>query len=673
MAHIYSNMGIEMTSAQPQSVIGNLADLGEGQIPLQRFFIKRDDGLFVDLARLESTGDLKAAVDRIFSSNAYFLDLDYERFSALLYGGVPSGAGGLIQGGDEGKSMIRFASDIVAFPAARRALYKEAKIGNGVAEYFFGPVYLESEAEEPAGEDGNGANAVAGFEKKTAAEPASLLFDEFVADMWFKGIRFGIDADAVRTAIKIGAAGLVTIARRCDATLGKAADIQELSEEIHRDDAPRMLSDGRVDMRRFKNRFPQINKGVRLIKKIPRVPGTAGYEISGNPIEPPIPKDLDLASLSGPGTAIETGKEGEFIISSQDGFLNIDTQTNQLSIAEKIVNREGVSAKTTGNLILTGDEYEEFGEVQEKCLIEGNNIVMHADVFGTVASRGGRILLKSNLVGGAATNQEGDITVEGIASGALVQTRNGVITLNRADNCVLIGTRVSVESATNCDILADEVKIAEAEGCAIVAKNITLTHAGPRKQSEMLVFVPVPDLAEFDRKIGALKVKIEEIEKTMNKKSQTLENALSEPDVKKYLMVAGKLKKGEITLTAEQQGSLQKLADTANPTLRMVAKINEEIKQFAAEKQDLADGAALLDQHRKAAESGACCSIANIRGEILVRALKITPENASVLYDLSPSKVKTVLRGSSMTGERIYAGHSGSLDWKFTALTSPKI
>jgi len=656
-----------MTAAPPQSVIGNLADLHEGQIALPRFFTKRDNGLFVDLTRLESTGDLKTAVDRIFSSDAYFLDLDYERFSKLLFGADPSEAGKAEKDG-KATSLIRFASDIVAFPTPRRALYKGVKISNGVAEYFFEQVYLESVVDEPIiGEDADGAKVVVGFEKKITSERAALTFDEFVADLWLKGIHFGIDAAAVRAAIKSGETGRIIIAQRQDALLGKSADIQELAEEIHRDDAPRMLPDGRVNLRQFQNRFPQINKGVRLIKKIPLVLGTTGYEISGNPIEPPIPKDFDLAALSGPGTAVEINREGEFIVSKQDGFLNLDTQTNQISITEKIINRDGVSVKTTGDLVLTGDEYEEHGEVQEKRLIEGNNIVMHADVFGTVASRGGTVLLKRNLVGGTATNREGDITVLGVASSAVVQTKNGTITMKRAENCVLIGTRVSVEQASNCDILADEVNITEAAGCAIVAKVITLANAGSRKQSEMLVFVPVPDLAEFDRKIGVIKDKIEEIDQTVNKKSQALESATSQTEVKKYLMVAGKLKKGEITLTPEQRGSLQKLAATVNPMLRLVARVNAEIKESIEEKGELAAQLALLSEHRTAAESGASCSIANITGEILVRTLKITPENEAFLYDLPPKNLKATLRGSSMTGERIYAGHSGSLDWKFSA------
>ncbi len=656
-----------MTSAQPQSVIGNLADLRDGQIALPRFFIKRDNGLFIDLTRLESTEDLKTAVDRIFSSDAYFLDLDYERFIKLLFSADPSEASTADKVAKE-TPLIRFASDIVAFPTARRALYKGIKISNGAAEYFFEQVYLESVIDEAIyGEDADGAQVVVGFDKKIVSVRAALTFDEFVADMWLKGIHFGIDAAAVRAAIKTGTAGRITIARRREAVLGKSADIKELAEEIHRDDAPRMLPDGRADLRQFKNRFPQINKNIRLIKKIPLVLGTTGYELSGNLIEPPIPKDFELALLSGPGTAVEFNKDGEFIVSKQDGFLNFDTQTNQISITEKIINREGVSVKTTGDLVLTGDEYEEHGEVQENRLVEGNNIVMHADVFGTVASRGGKVLLKRNLVGGTATNREGDIIVEGVASSAVVQTKKGDIVMKRAENCVLIGTRVSVENASNCDILADEVNIANAEGCAIVAKVVKMTKAGPRKQSEMLVFLPVPDLAEFDRKIGAIKDKIEEVELSMNKKSQALESATSQDEVKKYLMVAGKLKKGEITLTPEQRGNLQKLAATVNPLLRLVAKANAEIQQSVAEKGELADQLARLTEHRKAAESGASCSISNITGEILVRALKITPENEAAFYRLPPKNLKAMLRGSSISGERIYAGHSGSLDWKFEA------
>jgi hypothetical protein len=641
-----------MTLSQFPSVIGNMADLHDGEVALPRFMVKRDDGLFVDLSRLESVQDLQAAVDRIFSADAYFLDLDYPRFLKLLFSADPSEA---CNEGNSGAplSLIRFAADIVAFRPERRALYKAIKMGNGEAEYYFETVYLERTERGASGE------------LKTVQEPATLTFDEFVADMWQKGIRFGIDAAAVREAISSGKGGRIVIARRQEAVLGKAADIQELAKEIHRDNAPARLPDGRVNLGQFQNRFPQINKGVRLLKKIPLVMGTLGHELSGAPVEPPIPKDFNLAALAGPGTAVETSDEGEFIVSLQDGFLNMDTQSNQISITEKIINREGVSAKTTGNLILTGDEYEEHGEVQEKRLVEGNNILMHADVFGTVSSRGGRIVLKRNLVGGAALNREGDITVEGVASGATLQTHKGVVYLKKADNCVITADAVVIESASNCYILADEINIATAEGCAIVGKAITLTNAGPRKQSEMLIFVPVPDVAEIDRKIAAISEKVEAIETAAKKKTQAMEAAMAQDDVRKYVMLAGKVKKGELTLTPEQQGSLQKMAAAVSSTLKQVSRLSAEIKEATDEKTELATQAATLEQARKAAEGKAFCRIANITGDILLRTLKVTPGKEDALQELPPQNIKSTLRGTAIDGERIPVPHGGALNWTF--------
>jgi len=650
------------SSSRPRSVIGNLADLKEGEVALPRFFSKRADGLFVDLPKLDSSESFLAVVDRVFSANAYFMGLDYPLFSKLLYGFDPRNFLGLLKNPAEPSTMVRFALDIVAFRPERSALYKSVKIGNGMAEYFFEPVYQEHEIEEPVYEDG----VLLRYQKKTILEPTTLTFDEFVADMWNKGIRFGIDTNVVQTAIQGGKSGRLIVTRRREAIPGKAADIKELAKEIHRDDAPIRLPDGRVDLSQFKNRFPQINKGVRLIKKIPLVLGTTGYEISGNPIEPPIPKDLNLASLSGPGTAVEIDKEGEFIVSQQDGFLNFDAQTNQISIVEKIVSRDGVSARTTGNLTLTGDEFEEHGEVQEKRIVEGNSITIHADVYGTISSRGGRILLKSNLVGGMAINQNGDICVEGLASNATLQTKKGEVRLKRAENCTIIGTRVFIEKASNCTILADEVNITEAHGCALAAKAIRIESAGARKESEMLVFALVPDLGKFDQLIAGLTTKTGEVELALNKKSQDAAKITSQPEIRNYLVIGAKLKKNELVLTPEQQSNFQKLTASVNPLLRTLGKLNAEIATLQEARSSFSAQMAVLAESKKEAEAGIHCVIARVMGETVVRTMIFGPDG-DLLHNLPAKDLKTKLRGATATGERIFTGRSGSLDWIFTA------
>jgi len=638
-------------AALSRSIIGNLAELREGEVALPRFLFKHADGLYVDPAKLDDLEALQAAVDRIFSAGACFQGLDYAAFTHLLYDLDLLKTHS--QGGETTKPR-RLARDIVAFRASRRTLYKAVKMGDGKVEYYFEPVFEE--------DDGGNTDP----DGKPALTRATLDFDEFVADMWLKGIRFGINEPTVREFIATGTTGRFVIARRRDAILGKAADIQELAEEIHRDDAPKELPNGRLDLRQFKNRFPQINKGVHLLKKIPLVLGTPGREISGHLIEPPIPKDFDLGTLAGPGTTVVRDANGEFIVSQNDGFLNLDTQTNQISITEKIVNRDGVSVRTTGDLLLTGDEYEEYGEVQEKRTIEGNSIMIHADVFGIVSSRGGTIDLKRNLVGGMALNQKGDIVIEGVASGATLHTRSGVIRVKRAESCVIIGTKVVIENASNCDILAEEVEIGLAEGCALAAKVIRIERAVPRKQSEMLGFVMIPDQGEFKRKINALSDKLEDLKAVLGKMIAESEKLKANPDFRKYVTIAGKVRKGEITLTPEQQTNLQKMAAALSPHLKLLAKLGENTKAKMAEQSALENQLAELKEIKRVAEAGISCNVAAVGDEIHIRTLPLKPDTPS-LFDTPPKELKVKLRGTNSVGEMLFAGSSGTFQWQYSS------
>jgi len=64
----------------PQSAIGNLADLEEGQIALSGFVVQHDNGLYVRRARLESATAFADFVNRVVASGLYFRGLDYPQF-----------------------------------------------------------------------------------------------------------------------------------------------------------------------------------------------------------------------------------------------------------------------------------------------------------------------------------------------------------------------------------------------------------------------------------------------------------------------------------------------------------------------------------------------------------------------------------------------------------------
>ncbi|VXC03818.1 flagellar assembly protein A [Massilia sp. 9I] len=594
------------------------------------------DGVYCDVAALGPT--LLAAVESILLRNQYFVGLDYPVLIKALFGHGPD-----LPRSSRGETLVRLADDIQAFEPKRRALYRAVKIADGQAEYYFEPVFM--------------------IDAEGVEQPTRLDIDEFIADMWMKGIRFGVDVAAVTDAISSGATGRIVVARRLAPKPGQDASVVEVSNELHRSDAPRQLANGKLDLMSFQNRFPQVQRGVRLLRKLPRVQGEPGFDLSGIALAPEIPADLELNEWSGPGTVVDRIAEGEFVVAIQDGFLNVEG--NRLSVGDKIVSHDGVSAKTTGNLHLEGD-YEEFGEVQENRVVEGESITVHADVFGNVVSRGGVVRLNRNLMGGSARNADGPIIVAGVASGATIQSANGEVNLQRAENCTISGTRVTVVEALNCDIIADVVEVTQAEGCAIAAKRIAIECAAPRGHSEMRVFVLRPDCTRVDAAIGMIGERIAQFGQLIEQRRGAMAAVAAQPEVASYVKLAGRVRKGELVLTPEQQTAFKKLSAGAAPALKQMSTLSQEIKNIEAEQQS---GTALLArlQAQRAEHSGAVSvAIGQVSGDVTVRALNVEPDTAaaerSSVHNLAPREIKARLRDAS-GAELLFAGSSGTFNW----------
>jgi len=601
---------------------------------LSAAIVKRADGIYFH-ASAPAAACLSAA-SQVFLGSAYFAGLDYAVFTKMLYNCGPDLPESL-----RTKPLLRFADSIESFHAPRRALYKTVKVINGEAEYYFEPVYLEV--------------------PDMPATPARLNFDEFVADMWVKGIRFGIDASAVRDVIATGRLARVIVARRLNATPGKDATIVEVSQAIHRSNAPRELADGKLDLQSFQNRFPQVRPHVKLLHKVPATPGVRGYELSGLVLEPPAPRDVELADVAGEGTVIEHLRGGEFLVSAREGFLSVDPATKRLSIGPKIISREGVSARTTGNLQLTG-EYEEFGDVQEQRLVEGGNITIHGDVFGNIVSRGGDIVLSKNLMGGSATNADGGIRVQGVASGAVLQTRRGEVALARAESCVITGSRVVIGEASNCEIMADEVVIKVAEGCAIAARKIEIAHAGPRKQNEMLLYVLVPDTARLDKKLAELQPRVTSAAREAEERKAAMDAITSQADVRNYLTLATRVRKREVTLTREQEPLFHKMADAVGPSLRQVAKMSLAMKAAQVQQEQAQEEVNQVLRQKAALIRGSRCMVELLTGDVLVRTMHYVPGEPPP-YDKPAKDIKARVRTTAAGMRVIYAGHEGPVAW----------
>ena len=596
--------------------------------------VKRADGIY-----FHATAPAVAcisAVSQVFLSSAYFAGLDYAVFIKMLYNCGPDLPESL-----RNKPLLRFADSIEPFHAPRRGLYKTVKVIDGEAEYYFEPVFFEVPDMPP--------------------QPARLNFDEFVSDMWVKGIRFGIDAPAVRDVIATGRLARIIVARRLNATPGKDAAIVEVSQAIHRSDAPKELGDCKLDWQSFQNRFPQVRPNVKLLRKVPRTPGMRGFELSGLILEPPVPRDIELSDVAGEGTVIENLRDGEFLVSAREGFLSVDPGSKRLSIGPKIISREGVSARTTGNLQLTG-EYEEFGDVQEQRVVEGGNITIHGDVFGNIVSRGGDIVLNKNLMGGSATNADGGIRIKGVASGAVLQTKRGEVALSRAESCIITGSRVVIGEASNCEIIADEVIIKVAEGCAIAARKIEIIHAGPRKQNEMLMYVLVPDTTKLDKKLAELQPKVLSAAREAESRKAEMDAITSQTEVRNYLTLATRVRKREVTLTREQEPLFHKMAEAVGPSLRQVAKISLAMKAAQVQQEQAQEEVSQVQRQKAALIRGSRCMVELLTGDVLVRTMNFVPGEPPP-YDKPAKDIKAKVRTTTAGMRVIYAGHEGPVSW----------
>jgi hypothetical protein len=594
--------------------------------------VRRPDGVYVDPGVPGPV--LLAAFDALLRGGSYLVGLDYPVLLKALFDHGPA-----LPRSPGGEPLVRLAAQVAPFDPERRALYRSAKISGGMAEYYFEPVYL------PGAEDA----------------PVRLDLDEFIADLWLKGIRFGVDVPTVRAAIASNQAGRVTVARRHEPEPGRDAHVVEVSEHLHRSDAPRQLANGKLDLLTFQNRFPQVPQGTRLLKKMPRTAGTPGFELSGIAIAPEVPKDLDLSAWCGAGTTVDRTGEGEFLVAQQAGFLSVDADGSKIAVTDKIVSRDGVSARTTGNLTLTGD-YEEFGEVQEQRVVEGENITLHADVYGHVVSRGGLVLLNRNLVGGSATNKNGEIRVHGVASSAVIQA-SGAVVLERAENCVVSGARVRVAHAVNCEILGEDVDVGVAEGCAIGGMRVVVGSAAPRRQGEMTVIVMHPDCAAIVDALDQVGRRVAQFAELVAQHKAQVDQLAAEPGLRRYMLLATRVRKNEITLTPEQVPQFQKMAQAQAPALKAIAAASQQLKAIEAEHQAGLGVLAQLERQRAATSDPSCfVEVGAILGETQVRAWAYHADGTT-LYDLPAREVKARVRGGLAT-TGLFSGSEGSFAWR---------
>lgn len=647
--------------------IGNLASLAEGEILLPPFVSRSAGGICIDARNAGSAGVIAQFIDRVYASGAYFVDLDYGTLSALLY---PRNASGDIAPPPLPAAPQRIAAAIRRLDPERKALYKNVKITDGCVEYIFEPVAIERIVEKPIyGEtDAEGNPVQTGTDREVILEPAKLDADEFVAAMWQKEVRYGLDIGAIRAAIAATGAQRVTIARQTESKPGEDATLAEQTSALHRDDSPHILPNGKIDLNQFKNRFPQITAGEALLKKVARRFGLLGFEIDGTPIEPAIAKDFDINDLAGPGTRVERRADGEYVVAATDGFLNIDVASHQISITAKIINRDGISLRTTGDLSLTGAEFEEHGEVQERRVVEGKHMSFHADVFGEISSQGGRVHLLAGLAGGKIRNSGGSVQIDKRAAQAVIEARDGTVAITQAENSVIIAGKITIARAMGCDIVGDDIEIEEALACTVVGRRVRIAKAGARRNIDTLVSLCLPDLSSLDKAIAETRAEIKRLAEEAAMQQKTLDALAATPELRNFLAIEARIRTGTVKLNDAQQTQWRAAAQKLAKPLQDMRGLREAGVRLAAKQSACAAQLADLQKQRAEAGTDIRCEIAEINGDVVVRTVKVPPFGP-LFPTLQASETKHKLRDGRDTVTRLFSGDAGEFSWAFASTT----
>lgn len=649
-----------------QSNAGSVTQGNEEAIALPACLFRQPEGVFVDLSRFPVGGGFEKSIDSLFGNGARFRGLDYRLLTGLLYDyDSVINAHGIA-------AKLKLADDVVAFPAKRRALYKAVKVDAAKqrAEYFFEPVSIETVVEEPVyGEPGaDGVAPIIGSTRKEVMLPTQLDLDEFVADMWLKGVRFGIDVDAVAGVIARRESARIAVAVQLDAAKGCDAEIEEACNVLHRDNSPKLLLNGQADLRRFQNRFPQIASGARLLKKKVRVLGKPGYKVSGELIEPAVPQDkINLLDMAGPGTRVEIQDGCEYILATRDGFLSLDLKSNNISVTEMIENKDGVSIKTTGDLVLAGNEFIEHGEVQEGRVVEGKNMTFRSDVYGDVISQGGIILFEQNLSGGSAKSNGGDVTSNGRVFNSEIEACNGKVTLKYAESCLILGESVVVDRAVNCDIVAENIEVGSAEGCGIAGRSVRIASATSCRGKETLVSMMVPDLSALEMQIAQTAKAIDDCKIIVEAKDRELALLKSDAEFAKYLALATSIRQGKIQLSPAQQDSWQKMTARFTKNMSAGSKLTAEKKEQTTRAQAFVQELKHLQEMREKACTGILCQIKQVIGDTSVRSMAVT-DGISALQQSHAGEIRLRLREQDTRHKRIFSDDTGQLDWSYEAL-----
>lgn len=520
------------------------------------FLSQEQQGLFATLARLPDQEAALACVEAVFKGGYYFKDLSYKNLQAILYD---------LAAVKTGFKRLLLARCLAPLSPRREALYQgELALGKHEALYDF--TQLADSRERFA----KGVRPPAAEEQPRAA-------DEFVAVMWKRGVRFGLDmaAAAQGLAVRKNQYLRLCIAQARAPHPGEDARTEALIS-LEKDLRPLETPEGEVDLKRYQCVFPQAREGQVILRKIPASAGVEGRTLAGQALPAAAGKDLDLARFKGPGTELGVVGRAECLVAAQAGFVSVHPRSGAVSVTNEVINHTPVGLKT-GNLTIEAESIVQYGGVGPGYQLEGNNLVFKSGaVEGAVVSRQGAVTVEGNVTGGQVTALAGDVLVKGrVLAGSRLEAYRGQVSAEYAEKCLLIGRAVSLRKAVNATIIAETATIGESKSCNILALSMKLDRVSAGGAAGVKQGLPpagatlvVPIVEVPKRPLAILRHTLGLLVEPLPRIDEAIERINSDTQVQMYMRALGSYVRAESEEQAHRaQAVLQPLEDKVRPVV----------------------------------------------------------------------------------------------------------
>ena len=379
---------------------------------------------------------------------------------------------------------------------------------------------------------------------------------EFLEDLAYREITFGIDKDAIISYFSNREyCKEIIIARGRKTREGSDAKIDYLFKSNLRA-KPTMREDGSVDYFNL-NIISNVNKGDLLAVMTPEDPGDPGENIFGEVLRPHPVKGAKIKAgkntlLSDDGLELTadadghvTLQEGKVVVSSVITFENVDVSTGNInydgSVEVKGTVATGFSIKAGANIIVKG-------VVEGATLRAGNDIILERGINGTAkgdVTAGGNIITK--FIENANVYAKGSITSE-IILHSNVSAGTEITVLGKKG--FIAGGKVTATERITAKVLGSEMG----------AKTIIEVGADPNMKKRLKTLQI--SIADAQKKLESINPTVEAITKRLRTGGKLTQDQIKQAQqlmtMQKALMAQTKKN------TEELEGLQQKLSDSKN-------------------------------------------------------------------------------------------------------------